>query len=142
MRNLSIIEMVSSNLLFILGGMGSDVIQLALSCVILTILCTLLLVNRRMRKENSRGQGSLTLSLVIKNRYFQCKFRLITPVVLLDTGVTTTDLVGSTFFQVGFDFEEDKYIADPGYLLAYVILRVVRGVMPSHIYSRPQSIHF
>ncbi|KAK6019014.1 hypothetical protein OSTOST_15366 [Ostertagia ostertagi] len=101
--------------------MVSDIVQLALSCVILTSLSILLVVNWHLRIA-TRGQRPLSFRYQISENIRV--LRLLTPVVLLDTGVTTTDMVGNMFFQVSPEFEAEKYKSDHGYLQAYIVLRV------------------
>ena len=54
--------------------------------------------------------------------------RLLVPVVVLDTSVTTADIVGSQIFGVLPIFETEKCLAIKKYLVAYIALRLVRYV--------------
>ncbi|VDO88771.1 unnamed protein product [Haemonchus placei] len=77
-----------------LGGTISDMVQLGLSFVIFTI------------SENVRA------------------LRLVAPVVLLDTSVTITDMIGTLFFDVRPAFDRDSYVSGSSrYLVAYIVLR-------------------
>lgn len=51
--------------------------------------------------------------------------RLLVPVVILDTLVTSLDLIASKFFEIVVEFEPSKCLTHVHYFLFYIIFRVV-----------------
>ncbi|KAK5971557.1 hypothetical protein GCK32_010042 [Trichostrongylus colubriformis] len=108
------------------GGIVSDLVLLALYCVILVSLATLLMINRRMQ-ASTRGKRSLSFRYQVSENVRA--LRLITPLVLFDTSVTIADMVAFLWFNVSRAFDADNYKSSPNYLPAYIVLRTAAVVL-------------
>ncbi|KHJ95039.1 hypothetical protein OESDEN_05020 [Oesophagostomum dentatum] len=85
-------------------------------------LVALLVVNRRLTLS-TRGVGSLSSRYQITENVRA--LRLLVPVVILDTSVVSTDMIGSQFFEVDVSFETEKCLTTKAYVVAYTLLRLV-----------------
>ncbi|XGW05276.1 hypothetical protein V3C99_016002, partial [Haemonchus contortus] len=84
-------------------------------------IAVLLAVNRRLHLL-TRGRGSLSSRYQISENVRA--LRLVAPVILLDTSVTITDMIGTLFFDVRPAFDRDSYESGSSrYLVAYIVLR-------------------
>ncbi|KHJ82434.1 hypothetical protein OESDEN_17872 [Oesophagostomum dentatum] len=100
--------------------------MLSLSFIILTCLIALLAVNRRLTLS-TRGVRSLSSRYQITENVRA--LRLLVPVVVLDTSITATDMIGSQIFGVLPIFETRKCLTIKAYMVAYIVLRLAAVVL-------------
>ncbi|EYC00616.1 hypothetical protein Y032_0114g441 [Ancylostoma ceylanicum] len=110
------------------GGRGAtDLILIILYILVVVSLTVLLLINRRLILSFRGGRRSLSARYQLTENVRA--LRLAVPVVVLDTIVSSIDLIASEFFDIVIDFEPSKCSTHIHYVLLYIIFRVASVVI-------------
>ncbi|EYC00612.1 hypothetical protein Y032_0114g439 [Ancylostoma ceylanicum] len=101
---------------------ASDLILFILAILIIASLTILLLINRKLILSFRGGRRSLSTRYQLTENVRA--LRLAVPVVVLDTLVTSADLIASNFFDIAVEFEPKKCSTHAHYLLFYIVFRL------------------
>ncbi|EYC00613.1 hypothetical protein Y032_0114g439 [Ancylostoma ceylanicum] len=112
----------STTLSRITGSGASDLILFILAILIIASLTILLLINRKLILSFRGGRRSLSTRYQLTENVRA--LRLAVPVVVLDTLVTSADLIASNFFDIAVEFEPKKCSTHAHYLLFYIVFRL------------------
>ncbi|KAK6732406.1 hypothetical protein RB195_016658 [Necator americanus] len=100
-----------------------EILQFAISMIIIVMLVFLLYMNVRLTQLLQGGNGRLsTRYQLIENIKI---LRLLVPVVVFDTTVCAVDLIGAVFFNIQPAFNKIDCSNSAFYLPAYFVFRLV-----------------